>query len=56
MLCIHLRVVAAMLHIMVKLKTSAKHMGLSPLTGKQAKATYQSTAFKDHLLFCVHSI
>ena len=34
---------------------SSEHMGLSALTGKRVKASYLSTAVKDHLLFCVHT-
>ena len=30
-------------------------MGSSALTGKRVKASYLSTAVKDHLLFCVHT-
>ena len=34
---------------------ACEHLGISPLTGKRVSSVFQSTAIKDHLLFCQHS-
>ena len=34
---------------------SCEHFGIFPLTGKRVTSVFQSTAIKDHLLYCQHS-